>query len=188
MSLTAKKQNAAVYEDLLALPDGVVGEIVDGELYSSPRPSARHANAASSLLSELHRPFQFGRGGPGGWWILIEPELRLGQQVLVPDLAGWRKTRLQKLPDVDYFDLVPDWVCEILSPSNARLDRTKKVPEYAKLGVKHLWLVDPIATTLEVFRLENTRWLLLQTFSAKDKFRAEPFEVLEFDLSSLWGE
>jgi len=189
MKQPAKLNRPATYEDIQRLPDNVVGEIVDGELYVSPRPSAKHAMATTRLISEIEGPFSSGKGGgPGGWWILVEPELHFQKNVFVPDLAGWKKERLPKIPDADYFELVPDWVCEVLSPSNARLDRTKKVPKYAEMEVKHLWLIDPLATTLEVFRLENSRWALLQAFSEKDKFRAEPFEAMEFDLSSLWGD
>lgn len=182
----------ATYDDILKLPDNIVGEIVDGELYTSPRPSPKHAVAASSLLSEIHGPFQSGRGGPGGWWILTEPEIHLGsksqQDILVSDLGGWRKQRLPKIPDEPHLTLAPDWVCEVLSPSNAQLDRVKKVPKYGEHGVKHLWLVDPLTRTLEVLKLENGRWVLLQSFAEKDKFRAEPFEAIEFDLSGLWGD
>jgi len=189
MRSAAKLNRPATYDDILKLPDNVVGEIVDGELFVSPRPSAKHAIATSRLLSEIDGPFHSGKGGgPGGWWIIMEPELHVNAQVLVPDLAGWKKERMPKVPDVPYFDLVPDWVCEVLSPSNLQLDRVKKVPKYAECSVKHLWLVDPIARTLEVLRLEKQKWLLIQTFAGADKFRAEPFEVIEFDLSSLWGE
>lgn len=192
MSQAAKLKRSAIYDDVLKLPDNVIGEIIDGELLVSPRPSPKHSVAASSLLSEIHGPFQFGRGGPGGWWILTEPEIHLGsksqQDILVPDLGGWRKTRLPKIPDESYLTLVPDWVCEVLSPTNAQLDRAKKVPKYGEYGVKHLWLVDPLARTLEVLKLENNRWVLFHSFAEKDKFRAEPFEAMEFDLSNLWAD
>ena len=189
MGSPVKKNRRATYDDILRLSDSVIGEIVDGELFVSPRPSAKHAVASSRLLSEIDGPFHSGKaGGPGGWWIIMEPELHLNAEILVPDLAGWRKQRMEKVPDAPFFDVVPDWVCEVLSPSNLQLDRVKKVPKYADIGVKHLWLVDPIARTLEVFKLENNHWSLIQTFANKDKFRAEPFEAMEFDLSGLWGE
>lgn len=189
VSRFAKLDRPATYDDIRKLPDNVVGEIIEGELLVSPRPSAKHAVATTRLISEIEGPFSSGKGGgPGGWWILVESELHLHNNVFVPDLAGWKKERMPRIPDVEFFDLVPDWICEVLSPSNARLDRTKKVPKYAEVGVKYLWLIDPIAMTLEVFRLEAGRWVLLQTFSEKDKFRAEPFEAMEFDLSSLWGD
>jgi len=189
MRSPGKLSRRATYDDILNLPDNMVGEIVDGELFASPRPSAKHAAAASRLLSEIDGPFHSGKGGgPGGWWFIMEPELHLNEQVLVPDLAGWKKTRMPKIPDAAYFELVPDWVCEVLSPSNLQLDRIKKVPKYAECSVKHLWLVDPIARTLEVLRLEKRNWLLIQTFSENDNFRAEPFEAMEFALSSLWGD
>lgn len=189
MSKAAKNKQSATYEDVLNLPDDVIGEIVDGELFVSPRPSAKHAIASSRLLSEIDGPFHSGKGGgPGGWWIIMEPELHIIDQILVPDLAGWRKERMEKIPDAPHFDIVPDWVCEVLSPSNLQLDRVKKVPKYAQCGVAYLWIVDPIARSLEVMRLEKQKWLLIQTFAGNEKFRAEPFEAMEFDLSSLWGE
>ena len=189
MSEVAKLNRPATYDDILKLPDNVIGEIVDGELYASPRPSSKHAMATTNLISEIVGPFGFGKGGgPGGWWILLEPELHLSGNVLVPDVAGWKKERMPKAPDVEYFDLVPDWVCEVLSPSNARLDRTKKVPKYAEVSVQYLWLIDPTPKTLEVFHLENKRWVLLHSFVEKDKFRAEPFHAMQFDLGALWGD
>ena len=179
----------ATYEDLRKIPESQIGELIDGELYTSPRPSAKHAVATTRLISTIEGPFSSGKGGgPGGWWILVEPELHLDRNVYVPDLAGWKKGRMPEIPDVDHFEMVPDWICEVLSPSNARLDRTKKVPKYAEVGVNYLWLIDPIATTLEVFRLEKKRWVLFQTFSQDDKIRAEPFEAMEFNLSTLWGK
>lgn len=189
MSKAARLNRLATYDDILQLPPNVIGEIVDGALYVSPRPSAKHAIATTKLITKLDGSFgSKDGGGPGGWWILVEPELHIASDVLVPDLAGWRRERMPTIPDVLYFELVPDWICEVLSPSNAQLDRAKKVPKYSACKVKHLWLVDPVARTLEVFRLESEKWALLQTFSENEKFKAEPFQAMEFDLSALWGE
>jgi Uma2 family endonuclease len=165
-----------------------VGEILDGELHTSPRPSASHALAASTLQSDLGTPFQRGRGGPGGWWILSEPELHLGEDVAVPDLAGWRRDRLPSIPDAPFLTLAPDWACEVVSPSTERIDRAKKLPLYAREGVRHAWLVNPKTRTLEVLRNEGGRWLLLVTHAAEARVRAEPFEAVELDLLALWGE
>lgn len=144
MSKVAKPDRPATYDHIQKLPDNLIGEIVDGELFVSPRPSAKHAMATTRLISEIEGPFSSGKGGgPGGWWILVEPELHLQNNVFVPDLAGWKKERMPKIPNVEHFDLVPDWICEVLSPSNARLDRTKKIPKYAEISVKHLWVIDP---------------------------------------------
>jgi Uma2 family endonuclease len=184
MSNVAKRQ--ATYDDLLALPDNVVGEIVDGELIASPRPAIPHARAGSVLGGVLGGLFDHGRGGPGGWWILFEPELHLGADVLVPDLAGWRRSRLPALAVAPYFTLAPDWVCEILSPSTALLDRTRKLHVYAREGVGHLWFLDPTAQTLEVFRRAAEGWLLVTTFARDDRARAEPFDAIEIELASLW--
>jgi Uma2 family endonuclease len=181
-------ERAATYEDLVALPDNLVAEIVDGELHASPRPAPRHAVAYVGVTALLHPAFDSGRSGPGGWWILAEPELHLGPDVLVPDLAGWRRTRMPRVPETAYFPLAPDWVCEILSPSTALLDRAKKLAIYAREGIGHAWLMDPIARTLEVLRLEGGRWSILVTRAGEDAVRAEPFEAIEFSLGEFWVE
>ena len=178
----------ATYEDLAALPDIVVAEILDGELYSSPRPAPRHAVAGSSVGGQLVRPFHDGVGGPGGWWILYEPELHLNRDVLVPDWAGWRRSRMPRLPETAYFPLAPDWICEVLSPSTATIDRAKKLRIYAREQVAHAWLIDPIVRTLEVLRLEHGRWTILGTHAGSDVVRAEPFTEIDLDLASLWAD
>ncbi len=185
MSSTAERQ--ATYEDLLQVPDHLVGEILNGSLVAHPRPAPKHALAYSAIGGELINPFQFGRsGGPGGWWILDEPELHLGADVLVPDLAGWLRERMPQLPETAWFELAPDWVCEILSPSTAREDRVVKMPIYAREGVSHLWLVDPELKTLETYSLEDGRWLLLGSYKEDDKVSAPPFDAIALDLSLLW--
>ena len=178
----------ATYEDLVRLPDNLVAEIVDGELHASPKPAPPHVIAGSSIGGLLLNPYSFGRGGPGGWWILDEPELHLGADVLVPDLAGWRKTRMPHRPDTAYFPLAPDWVCEILSPSTAVVDRVKKLAIYAREGVASAWLIDPALQTLEVLRLEGGRWVLLGTHEDGEVVRAEPFIELGLELRLLWAE
>lgn len=176
----------ATYEDLLKVPDHLVGELIDGELYTTPRPALRHSNVTSSLGADLHVWFQRGRGGPGGWWILDEPQLRLAEESLVPDIAGWRRERLPVLPDTATIDIAPDWICEVQSPSTARFDRVKKLPVYAEHGVQHAWLIDPPARTLEVLRLENGRWVVAGNYGGDDVVRAEPFEAVEIELAALW--
>ena len=152
------------------------------------RPAVPHVLAHSALNSELGAPFHFGRGGPGGWWILVEPELHLAEDTLVPDLAGWRRERLATLPDAPAITLAPDWVCEILSPSTERLDRVRKLPAYARHGVVHAWLINPAARTLEVYRREGTSWVLVASHADDALVRAEPFDAIELDLLRLWGE
>jgi Uma2 family endonuclease len=186
MAITARK--LATYDDLLKLPDHQIGEIVDGDLYASPRPAGRHAGCAVELTVEIGDPFQRGRGGPGGWLFLFEPELHLAADVLVPDLAGWRRERLPSVPDVPALTVTPDWVCEILSPSTERLDRVRKLPAYARYGVGHAWLVNPSTRTLEVYRRDGDHWLLAGTRADDALVRAEPFEAIELDLLRLWGE
>lgn len=177
----------ATYEDLLNVPDHLIAELLGGELYTTPRPAVRHAIAASALGSELGGPFHQGRGGPGGWWILHEPELHLGPEVVVPDLAGWRRSRLPQLPDTAAVTIAPDWVCEILSPSTEALDRVSKLQTYAREGVLHVWFVNPRSETLEVLRLENGTWSLAATHAGDGTVHAEPFEIVALELFRLWG-
>lgn len=180
------KRREATYEDLLALPDDVLGQLVEGELHATPRPAIDHQLTVSILGGDLVPAFHRGRGGPGGWWIVDEPELHLGRNVLVPDLAGWRRERLPALPREAFFTLAPDWVCEVLSPATARIDRLKKLAIYAREGVEHAWLVDPALETLEVFRRQGEAWLLVLTAGGDEVVRAEPFDAIELSLTGLW--
>ncbi len=177
----------ATYEDVLAAPEHVVAEIINGELHLSPRPGGPRTRAASRLGSVLGPPFDLGSGGPGGWIILFEPELHLGEQVVVPDIAGWRVERMPEIGDVAYFTVVPDWVCEVLSKSSAAMDRIDKLPIYAKFGVRHAWLVEPRLRSLEVMRLHEGRWLIVGTHRGDVRVRAEPFDAIELDLALLWA-
>ena len=187
MGHPAEKLRPATYADLEAVPPHQVAEIIEGTLYAFPRPAPKHANASSALGMKLGPPFQFGEGGPGGWWIVDEPELRLTGDVLVPDLAGWRVERLPELPETAYFSVAPDWICEVLSPSTAGIDRVKKMPVYAREGVRHVWLIDPNERTLEVFRLgADGHWQVIGLYDEAAKVRAEPFGAIEIDLMRLW--
>jgi Uma2 family endonuclease len=185
--MVASAVRRATYADLQGLPRHVVGEIIHGALITHPRPAAPHANASSHLGWALTGPFRFGQGGPGGWVILDEPELHLHGHVLVPDLAGWRRERMPEVPDAAFFDLAPDWVCEVVSPSTEAVDRADKLPLYAAAEVRHAWLVDPIARTLEVFRLDGPGWRVVATWRDDAVVRAEPFDAVELDLSLLWA-
>lgn len=186
MQMTIPALRQATYKDLLAVPVHLVAELIEGSVITSPRPASRHARAASGLGGELYSPFQRGRGGPGGWIILDEPELHLGSNVLVPDLAGWRRERMPEMPDVAAFELAPDWICEVLSPSTQALDRADKVPLYARSQVPFVWLLDPIAQTLEAYRLEGTLYLLLGTWRGDATVSVEPFESYQLELGVLW--
>ena len=177
----------ATYDDLLAAPDTMIAEIIGGNLHTQPRPASPHARAASRLGSKLGRPFDEGEGGPGGWIILYEPELHLHGDVLVPDLAGWRRTRMPEMPHAAAFELAPDWVCEVLSPGSAATDRAEKMPIYAREKVGHVWLVDPLEKTLEVYRLDGGRWIQLGAWRDDVRVRAEPFDAIELPLASLWA-
>lgn len=177
----------ASYADIEALAPNLIGEILAGELVVSPRPAPRHAQASSVLTALIGSPFGIGKGGPGGWRILDEPELHLRKDVVVPDLAGWRLARMPALPETAFFTLPPDWVCEVLSDSTRRRDRVQKLPIYARERVGHVWLLDPEARTLEVFRQDGEGWHLVATWADTDKVRAEPFDAIELDLSLLWA-
>jgi len=177
-----------------AAPPEMVAEILNGELHVSPRPARPHTSAASGLGALLTMPFRYGEGGPGGWVILDEPELHLGPRPdkLVPDIAGWRRERLPGAIGGDdapaHYDLAPDWVCEVLSKSTRRIDKIQKMRIYAREGVRNVWHVDPVAQTLEIFRLEGNHWLLVDSVAGDERVRAEPFESFELKLALVWAE
>ncbi len=176
----------ATYADIEALPPNVVGEILYGQLVTHPRPSPAHAFASSSLGGELVGPFQRGLGGPGGWYILDEPEIHLGDHVVVPEMTGWKKERMSRLPDTAAFHMRPDWVCEFLSPSTQRHDKGDKRDIYAEFGVPYLWFVNPIQQILKVFRLKGRDWIAGPTYFADDPVQAPPFDAVTFSLGHLW--
>ena len=178
----------AIYEDLYSIPENMIGQIINGELIAMPRPSPKHCNVVSGIGFEIGPPYRFGRGGPGGWVILDEPEIKLGQDIFVPDLAGWKKERLTKFPNTNYISVPPDWVCEVLSPSTEKTDRAKKMPIYALFGVPYLWLINPVEEIFEVYKLDSGRWMLFSVYAENDKVRAEPFQEIEIDLQNLWFE
>jgi Uma2 family endonuclease len=176
----------ATYEDLEGYPETVVAELIDGVIITNPRPALRHARAATRLVGDLLGPFDRGKEGPGGWIILIEPELHIHGNALIPDLAGWRRERMVELPDVAAPDLAPDWLCEVLSPGTMAHDRGRKLPIYAREGVSYVWLVDPMARLLEVFRLEGTHYTLEGAWRDAEGVRAVPFGAIEIELGALW--
>jgi Uma2 family endonuclease len=186
MASALPKKQPATYADLLALPENVVGEIVDGDVVVSPRPAPPHAVAASYLGIEIGGSFGRRHGGPGGWLIVFEPELHLGDHVLVPDLAGWLRERMPRLPETAWFELRPDWVCEVLSPSTAILDRTRKQDIYRQHGVPWLWFVDPPSRTIEVLRLSGQDWVVAGTFGGEGEARIPPFDAVAIDVGALW--
>jgi Uma2 family endonuclease len=176
-----------------AAPAEMVAEILDGELFTFPRPARPHTRSASRLTMKLGGAFDLGDSGPGGWVILDEPELHLGPRPdkVVPDLAGWKRERM---PDAlgdettpAYYDVAPDWVCEVVSPSTERTDRGKKMRIYRREGVSHVWLLSPLHQTLEVYRLEQGRWMLLETYEGEGEIRAEPFDAMALHLGSIWA-
>lgn len=180
------KRKPATYEDVLRAPETMVAEVVEGDLYLTPRPSKPHTLSASRLGGELSGPFDRGKGGPGGWIILTEPELHLKADILVPDLAGWRVERSPLAGDEPYFTVAPDWICEIVSPGTGRLDRVRKMPIYAAREVRNAWIIDPLARSLEAYRNENGRWVLIATHADQEVVRVEPFDAVPLELAALW--
>lgn len=178
----ARKPQPATYQDILDAPPNKVAELLAGELHLSPRPASRHGRASSRLGAALD-PFDDGLGpdDPGGWVILDEPELHLGPDVLVPDLAGWRRERMPELPDTPAFTLAPDWVCEVASPSTQRTDRLLKMPIYLRAGVPWLWIVDPLTELVEVYEGDGARWVVAATAVGAGAVRLPPFDALELD-------
>lgn len=185
--MTQAAQRLATYEDLFDLPDNVIGQIIHGQLIVQPRPAPKHALANSGVLFDIGNPYHRGRGGPGGWWILYEPELHLDRHILVPDIAGWRRERMSSLPETAYFTIVPDWICEILSPGTAKLDRISKMPIYAEQGVGWLWLIDPDIRTLEVYCLNKAHWQLEATWQDAAEVKAPPFAEIVIALNDWWA-
>jgi Uma2 family endonuclease len=187
MGLARKLDHPATLADLEALPSTMRGEIIDGELYAFPRPRAQHADLESGVVDEIRGPFQKGRGGPGGWWILAEPGIMVSRSPeFSPDVAGWLRSRMPSLPQRGPITVVPDWACEVLSPGTRSYDLVVKRPFYADLGVRHLWYIDPDARSLTVSRLLEGKWLEVGVFGRDQRVRAEPFEAIEIALGDWW--
>ena len=184
----AEAKKFATYNDILSLPEHLTGEIINGELIVMPRPGPKHARSTTALGSEIFDPFDRARNnGPGGWWILFEPEIHLNSDVIVPDLAGWKRDLVPNLPTSKaYFEIAPNWVCEVLSKKTATMDRVKKLPVYAKSKVDHVWLVNPDQKTLEVYIRKEDKWGEVLNFGGEGLIRAEPFDAIEINLGDLW--
>ena len=184
---TAAPTAPATYQDILDAPEHLVAELIGGMLHTHPRPAPRHASAGAGLMRKLGPAFHDGSGGPGGWRIFYEPELHLDEEVLVPDLAGWRRERMTALPETAYFALAPDWICEILSPSTRSVDLVHKRPIYAATRIRYLWLVDPVEQILEAFALDDGQWRLIAAVEHDDAVQIPPFDAITFRLGDLWN-
>ncbi len=193
--VSAPKHPPKTYADYLAVPEGTKAELIDGEIYMSPQPKGRHVRVTSLLGA--HLGVRFGSratatpDGPGGWWILDEPEVHLlpDRRVFVPDLAGWRRERMPAPPRDDHkFSLVPDWVCEVLSPSTASRDTILKMPRYREAGVQWAWLVDPAAERVDVFVTSPSEWVEAGSFEGRVMARIPPFDTVELELGLWWGD
>jgi Uma2 family endonuclease len=177
----------ATLADLEALPPHLKGEIIDGELYVQPRPRAAHANVEGGIVEDLRGPYHRGLGGPGGWWILPEPGIEApGSPEFSPDVAGWRRERMPKLPEGAPIRVVPDWICEVLSPTTRGYDQVTKRRFYPRIGVEWLWYVDVEARSVTVSRLAGEKWIEVAVHGDDEKVRLEPFASVEIELASWW--
>lgn len=177
----------ATYADVEATPENLVAEIIRGELKTHPRPSLRHSGTANAIAAKLTSAFQWHPDGPGGWVFFVEPEIKFGSDLLVPDVAGWRRERLQTYPETNYFTVVPDWVCEVLSGSTETRDRTVKMRIHAEAKVPHLWLIDPRQQILEAFeRGDGANWTWIGGWNSDETVSARPFDAISFSLADLW--
>jgi Uma2 family endonuclease len=178
----------ATWEDLAATPDdGLTYEILDGQLEALPRPQPRHGRAQGQLYSRLSGPFDPGGGGPGGWWLVIEPDVMLASdQIVAPDLVGWRRERRPELPETRPITVVPEWICEVVSADDRGRDRVRKANVYLRTGVPHYWILDPADRSLEAFTAREGAWLRVGAWSDGDTPRIPPFEAVEIEVSSLF--
>lgn len=186
--MDTSRKRRSTYQDVLDAPETVIAEIIGGELRLSPRPGGAATAVASSVCCELGPPFQRARGGPGGWLIFFEPEIHLAGEIVVPDVAGWRRERLATAPAGAFFTVAPDWTCEVLSRSTERMDRTEKMPLYASFGVQYAWIIHPLRRTLEAYRLENRAWSTVGVYQEHERARIEPFGAIELELALLWAD
>ena len=190
---STERNSQSVEAAFQAAPPELVAEILDGELHISPHPNRPQATVRTILSALLVMPFRLGRGGPGGWVIVNQPEIHLGARPdkLVPDIAGWSRERMPDAIGGDdapaHYDLAPDWVCEVLSDHTRRIDKVQKMRIYAREGVRHVWHVDPRAHTLDIFRLQDGHWLLVSSFVGDERLHAEPFEANELELALVWS-
>lgn len=187
--MAARVPKLATYADLLTLPDDVRAEILAGQITTAPAPLPRHSKVQRALGSFIGRPFDDddGHGGPGGWWIFVEVDIQLGpHDVVRPDLAGWRRERLRNPGDQRPIEVVPDWICELVSPSTAALDRVTKNQLYAARGVGHYWIVDADVRTLEAYELNAGRWILAGAFGEDATARIPPFAEIELAVGRLF--
>lgn len=178
----------ATVEDLDAITDedGLTAELLGGELYVQPQPRVWHRNVQGRLISKLSGPFNDDPDAPGGWVFLIEPELRIGGEVLMPDLAAWREGRAPEIDGTVGIPVAPDWVCEVLSPSTAARDRSVKMQKYAEWGVAFIWIADPEHKTLEAYQLTEGKWLQLDVLHGETGVELDPFAAAPFSLDALW--
>ncbi len=184
--MRSPSRKPATYEDLKAVPEHMMAQIIDGDLIVMPRPAAGHAKVTSEVGYELIGPFGRGKGGPGGWLIFDEPELHLAADILVPDLGAWRREPAVLPATMPFFTVVPDWICEVLSPSTAVIDRVKKARIYAREGVHWKWTIDPIGKTLEADELRDGSWVSLGSWGPGEKPRVQPFDAIELELDAWW--
>jgi Uma2 family endonuclease len=186
---TAPKRLQATIAEALARPESDRAELIRGSLVQKAAPTPRHSAAQLGVSIGVGSRFNRRPGGrwPGGWWIRPEVDIQLGRELFRPDLVGWRRDRCPDPPEERPVKLRPDWVCEILSPSNAAVDRVQKMQSFFQAGVPHYWLLNPTEFTLEVYRHAEEGYLLALSAQAGQTVRAEPFEAVELKVDELFG-
>ena len=193
MSVSAKSRPRATLAEFLAIPDETrFHEIIDGELVRKAMPSPPHARSQVNVVGRIHQPFGRRPSGPpsapGGWWFLTEAEILFGGEPLRPDVAGWRRERLPRIPDETPMSVIPDWVCEILSATHSTNDTVKKKRIYHPSGVQHYWIIDPREETLCVYRHTKEGYLEVLAAERGEQVRAEPFGAIELPVAALFGD
>lgn len=189
MSSAVARERVTVAEFLARDPDERL-ELIRGSVVEKASPSGEHSSAQAGIVRRVGSSFDRKPGGrwPGGWWFFVELNVQLGTDVLRPDVCGYRRERLAQKPSGRVVTVAPDWVCEVLSPSNAKLDRVEKLQAYFAAGVGHYWLLDPLEGSLEVFRRTDLAYALVQSAHRGQRLRPEPFEAMEFSVDELLGD
>ena len=190
MTTAERQRPTTTVDEWLREPAEKRYELIDGDLIEKAAPDFSHGSAQAGLIAHLHPWFHQRDGGdrPGGWWIASEVDVVLDDNGFRPDIAGWRRERVPEMPKTRPVRVRPDWICEIVSESNATTDTIKKLRRYHQAGVPHYWLLDPATRTLAVYRHAAEGYQSVLVAEAGETARAEPFEAIELRIAALFGD